>query len=191
MARSTASAHAGMTARPQRRAHVAPRPRCRHHHASYRDRALPRRHPPLPHHDIGPHRRHSGSEPKGARPPRGPSIQRAPSRSRHRPGGTSPPPYCATGLPRHTLLPTLALRARPLTLPGNLTRRVPRPLPPPRHPRYPVSLRTPRHCPPTGLTSVLTPHYSAAVDTEDVNKGVKLSPIAKCNAPRFTHSSGR
>ena len=38
---------------------------------------------------------------------------------------------------------------------------------------------------------VLTLHYSAAVDTKGVNKGIKLSPIAKCNTPRFTHSSGR
>ena len=36
-----------------------------------------------------------------------------------------------------------------------------------------------------------TPHYSAAAGTEDVNRSVKLSPIANCNAPTFTHSSGR
>ena len=32
---------------------------------------------------------------------------------------------------------------------------------------------------------VLTPDYSAAVGTEVVNRNVKLSPIANCNAPMF------
>ena len=32
---------------------------------------------------------------------------------------------------------------------------------------------------------VITPDYSAAVGTEVVNRNVKLSPIANCNAPMF------
>ena len=32
---------------------------------------------------------------------------------------------------------------------------------------------------------MITPDYSAAVGTEVVNRNVKLSPIANCNAPMF------